>query len=238
MRRAAGLLAEVYMLLSHTASDIEATRIGTNQHLTSLADRRSVDLSTVNPHLQATVLESQKQAVVYSALMNRANASLGASSRFFLPGGSDGATTLSATPSPYSTIASVAPYDPALLSVLALPQSQLPAQANSQPSATPTSTSSTASSTTHTNDQPNRDNRNGGYYKNRNYYQNNSGDRNRTFYGGNRSTNKWFNRYKDSRDRRDNNSNYNSDRKDSHSGGSRGYNNSNNSYNGGRRYNK
>jgi hypothetical protein len=54
MQRAAGLMAEVYMLPSHTASDIEATRIGSNQHLSSLADRRGAGLSSINPHLQAT----------------------------------------------------------------------------------------------------------------------------------------------------------------------------------------
>jgi hypothetical protein len=35
MQRAAGLMEEVHMLLSHTASDIEATRIGSNQYLPS-----------------------------------------------------------------------------------------------------------------------------------------------------------------------------------------------------------
>jgi hypothetical protein len=56
-QRAAGLMAEVYMLLSHTASE-EAARISSNLHLPSLADRRSTGPSTINPHLQATVLES------------------------------------------------------------------------------------------------------------------------------------------------------------------------------------
>jgi hypothetical protein len=51
MQRAAGMMVEVYMLLSHTASDIEATRIGSNLHLSSLADRRGAGLSTINPHL-------------------------------------------------------------------------------------------------------------------------------------------------------------------------------------------
>jgi hypothetical protein len=51
MQRAAGLMAEAYMLLSHTASDIEAVRIGSNLHLSSLPDRRAVGLSTINPHL-------------------------------------------------------------------------------------------------------------------------------------------------------------------------------------------
>jgi hypothetical protein len=70
LQRAAGLMAEVYMLLSHTASDIEAVRIGSNMHLSSLNDRRGSSLSTINPYLQATVLESQKQAVVNNALLS------------------------------------------------------------------------------------------------------------------------------------------------------------------------
>jgi hypothetical protein len=207
LQRAAGLMAEVYMLLSHMASDIEAVRIGSNLHLTSLADRRSTALTTVNPHLQATVLESQKQAMVNNALLNRATVSLGASSRFFPSGGSDSATALSATPLPYSAIASVTPYDPTLFSALALSQGQLPAQPTPQPAAISTSApaSSAAPSTTHTNDQPNGGNKNNtnqggrGSWSRGNYNNNsrNNGDR--------RGGNKWFNSYRNSRDKRETN---------------------------------
>jgi hypothetical protein len=243
IQRAAGLMAEVYMLLSHMASDIEATRIGSNQHLSALADRRGVGLSTINPHLQATVLESQRQAVLNNTLLSRASASLGGSGRFFLPGGSDGAAALSATPSPYSTLTAVAPYDPALFSVLALPQSQLPTQPITQSTTTSVSTPapSAAPSTTHTNDQPNSGNR-GSFSQGgrsnwgRSSSNRNNGDRNTT---NNRGGNKWYNNYKNTRDKRENNSNRDSyNNRDNNNNNDRRdhnyHNNKNNNYKGGR----
>jgi hypothetical protein len=59
-QRVAALLSEVFMRLSHTCSDIEATRLAMNRQCTALVDRRNMEVTSSNPYLAGTIFDAQK----------------------------------------------------------------------------------------------------------------------------------------------------------------------------------
>jgi hypothetical protein len=168
-QRAAALLTEIFLLLSHSVSEIEANRIASNQGSYALLNRRTLTHQTAIPQLQGPMMDAEKQQLQYNVLMNKATAVVGTGAagaglgQFFRSGGSDSLSPLSAPLDPTGTLSAALPYDPYFLSSLSslqppkgspislqTPTPQTPSVASNPP---PVSTS--APSTTHTSDPPN-----------------------------------------------------------------------------------
>jgi hypothetical protein len=130
-QRVAALLSEVFMLLSHTCSDIEATRLVMNRQCTALVDRWNMEVTSSNQYLEGTIFDAQKQALTYNMLMGRAQNVLGGVGQFFRTGGSDGATATSASLAAYNPLAAVLPYDSTLASPVPIIPGPLPLPAPS-----------------------------------------------------------------------------------------------------------